>query len=252
MIEQIQLLKYLIGLIFLGYSSFLDLNTRTIPDRLWKFMLLLMIPFILIELYYSNFNLMSFMYYLFQVFFIFFFSYTLYYLGLYGGADAKALIILGLIFPTYPESYPFPVFGTGFNNFAFSTFSNSLLVMPLLVLLNFIRNLYREGFRGLKRDFFYYLFGQKVDAKSIPKFMFLFEYFDCGRLVRGKKSVEPDKVMLETLKRKAEQGQIDRIWATHAIPFLIFITAGYIISFIAGDLLYLVISVLFGLAGFQY
>ena len=51
----------------------------------------------------------------------------------------------------------------------------------------FFKNLVREGLKNIKRDFLHYFTGVKVDAKNIPKFYNLLEYFDGDEFKRVKR-----------------------------------------------------------------
>lgn len=53
--------------------------------------------------------------------------YVLYSFHAFGGADAKALIVLSILFPVYPEIHPFPLLGMPF-----------IELFPLTILLNAI------------------------------------------------------------------------------------------------------------------
>ncbi len=54
--------------------------------------------------------------------------------------------------------------------------------------------------------------------------------------------MEPDLKMISKLKKEAEKGNIDKVWATPTLPFLIFITIGFLISVFLGNLLVEAIS----------
>lgn len=58
------------------------------------------------------------------------FAYLLYYIGAYGGADAKALMVLTVAFPVYPKILIFPILNTGFGVFSFSVLSNAVISTP--------------------------------------------------------------------------------------------------------------------------
>jgi preflagellin peptidase FlaK len=130
------------------------------------------------------------------------------------------------------------VLGQGFS-FAFSTLANSVVAAPLLLLFMFFRNLAREGVKSLKGNLLYYFTGYRADVSNLPKFHNLLEFIDeKGEFKRVRRAVEPDDRMLSRLRKSG----VDKVWVTPALPFLIFITAGYIVAFILGDLLYLLIS----------
>ncbi len=245
----IYLIKCLIALAFLLYACLLDLRERRVPNRLWKYMIVVIVPFVAAEFLVGKHDIYDVLFAFLQFVLIFGLAYALYYLGAYGGADAKALMVLSLLFPFYPtldfQSITFPLLNTGFGVFAFSTLSNSVISAPGLVLILFMRNLIKEGFRELKGNFFYYFIGYRVDAANLPKFHNLLEYVDSkGKIVRLRRGVEPDEEILYRLKRAYDRGKVKKIWVTPGLPFLVFITAGFLISIIAGNLLFELIFIL--------
>ncbi len=247
----VYLVKCLIVLIFLLYTCLLDIKERRVPNRLWKYMIIATFPLVILEFIVGNHGLYDIMYAVLQFVLIFGLAYGLYYLGAYGGADAKALMVLSLLFPFYPvldfRSVTLPLLNTGFGVFAFSTLSNSVISAPGLVIILFIRNVVKEGVRGLKGNFFYYFIGYRADVSALPKFHNLLEYVDSkGKIVRLQRGIEPDEEILYRLKKAHERGKISKIWVTPGLPFLVFITAGYLISIIAGNLLFELIFALMG------
>jgi len=234
--------KVLIAFLFLTYTCKLDLKERRVPNRIWKYMLSIFIPLDIVEFLVLNYNLNLVLFSILQFLLIFGLAYFLYYIGAYGGADAKALMSLAVAFPIYPKILVFPILNSGFGVFSFSVLSNSVISAPLLLIYMFLRNLANEGFKNIKKDFFYYFIGVRVDVKNIPKFYNLLEYFEGNEFKRVKRGVEPDLKMISKLKREAEKGNIDKVWATPALPFLIFITIGFLISVFLGDLLVWVLS----------
>ncbi len=243
--ETVVLIKFFIGLFFLLWASRLDLKSRTVPNRIWKLFILFMAPLTLYEALFEYHSILEFIIGLFQLFFVSGLALAFYYLGFYGGADAKALIVLSILFPFYPEFGSFPVLFRGLS-FSFSTLANSVIFAPLFALYFFATNLVREGFGELKETPLYYFIGRKVSADQIPPHHSLLEFFDeDGRLVRVRRGVEPDERMINALKNAKKRGELGRVWATPQIPFIVFITIGYTVSFILGDVLSFVILSLF-------
>ncbi len=235
----IDLIKFILVLGFLLYACKLDIESRIVPNRVWKYMLVVTLPFTVFQIITEPRPELYYMLTGIQILMVISLAYFLYYIGAYGGADAKAIMCLAVIFPFYPAYHGFPILNFGFGSFAFSTLANSVLAAPALLAGMFIRNLIVEGVRELKGNFLYYLTGYRVKVQNLPKFHNLLEYVDeGGKFRRVRRAVEPDGEMIERLiKRK-----VDEVWVTPALPFLVFITAGYIVAFTFGDLLYLLIS----------
>lgn len=237
--------KFLTGLAFLVQASRMDLRSRIVPNRAWKIMLMALIPLTLLELLLVGHSTLELYLALFQAVFVISLAYLFYRVGFYGGADAKALMVLAVTFPFYPEVHPFPVLMKGFS-FAFSTLANAVIFAPLFALYFLLHNLLKEGPGGIRRFWFYYFIGRRVPANRIPDHHSLLEYVDeAGRLVRVRRGVEPDDRMLMRLEKAAREGRIDRIWVTPQIPFIVFLTIGYVMAFTFGDVLsYAVVKLL--------
>ena len=176
------------------------------------------------------------------------FFFILYQLGmLHGGADAKAMMAIAIMMPFYPHFYEFPLLQFSsermtlamelFFPFAFLVLMNSVLFV-VWVFLGFI------VFNATKKDFGFpeMLLGYKMDIDDIKeKFVWPME-----RIVDGERVLIlfPRKSDEESLK-KLEEMDIKRIWVTPKIPFIVFITGGFIISAIIGN----VFGALMGLLG---
>ena len=248
-LNAIYLLKYSIVAAFLLYACVLDLRERRVPNRIWKVMVIAGIPLVIAEFFALTPNFHNVIFASSQFALMFGLAFGLYYLGAYGGADAKAIIVLSLLFPFYPilkfSTFSLPIFNSGFGVFAFSTLSNSVIAAPGLVVILFMRNLLKEGLKELSGNVFYYFIGYRVDASHLPKFHNLLEYVDPkGKIVRLRRGIEPDEEIIYRLKNAYEKGKIEKIWVTPGLPFLVFITAGFFISAILGNLLLEIISML--------
>ncbi|MFO7967858.1 MAG: A24 family peptidase C-terminal domain-containing protein [Archaeoglobaceae archaeon] len=231
MIAYYYLFKIIVALPFLIYACKVDLKERRVPNKLWKYMLVVFVPIVLIEFFLTQFNVFIA---LIQFSVIFVLAYALHYTGLWGGADAKALTLLAVAFPVYPQLWFMPALNQGFGILAFSTLSNAVVFSPAVVLYVFLKNL-RHGVREGK--LLHYFTGYRVDADRIPPFHNLLEYFNDGKLKRVNRGIEPYDKILADLKKAKEKGKIDKIWVTPGLPFLVFITAGFMISILVGDIL---------------
>jgi preflagellin peptidase FlaK len=176
------------------------------------------------------------------------FFFILYQLGmLHGGADAKAMMAIAIMIPFYPHFYEFPILQFSseritlamelFFPFAFLVLMNSVLFV-VWVFLGFI------VFNAAKKDFGLpeMLLGYKMDIDDIKdKFVWPMERVIDGERVLVLFPRKNDEESLETLKEM----DIKRIWVTPKIPFIVFITGGFIISVFFGN----VFAALMGLMG---
>ncbi|MDI9643086.1 MAG: A24 family peptidase C-terminal domain-containing protein [Archaeoglobales archaeon] len=235
----LELVKIIIVLCFLIYACKLDLKSRIIPNKVWKFMLIFTIPITAFQVYETALREQLLIIFAFiGAVFMISFSYVLYRMNAYGGADAKALMCLAVIFPFYPDLGAFPVINNGFGIFSFSVLANSVIFAPFLMFGLLFRNLSREGPRGFIKNPLYYIAGYKIPVEKIG-FHNLFEFVDeKGELKRVRRAVEPNEEIIARLKKSGLQ----KVWATPALPFIIFITFGYITAVFLGDVLFLAIS----------
>ncbi|MEM4539927.1 MAG: A24 family peptidase C-terminal domain-containing protein [Archaeoglobaceae archaeon] len=233
--------KIFIVLCFLLYACRLDLKARIVPNRVWKLMLVATIPITAYQIYeVAILNRTILFLALFGVIFIVLLAYLLYRMNAYGGADAKALMCLAVIFPLYPDFWGFPIINKGLGIFAFSVLSNSVIFAPIMMFGLLFRNLIMEGPRGFLKTPLYYIAGYRIPIEKIH-FHNLFEFLDeKGNLKRVRRAVEPSEEMISRLKKY----KIEKVWVTPALPFIIFITFGYAIAIVFGDILFFLLSMI--------
>jgi preflagellin peptidase FlaK len=158
-----------------------------------------------------------------------------------GGADAKALIALSLLVPTYPilGSLPIVDLPSDVAQYVMPFSLLSLFYGALLTIVVPIYYLLVNIVRG-DRKFPSMLFGVRMDmAEAKRKFVWPMEYVDgeeikISSLPKGPESIEEHFASLEA------KG-LTRIWVTPKIPMLIPITAGVIIAAVVGNALFLFI-----------
>ena len=147
-------------------------------------------------------------------------------LGLFGGADAFALIALAVITPqfTISENHVTP----------FTTLSNAavLFVIPLLsnILRNIIAIIRNENiFEGFKDPYWKKIFAMCIGYKAKnPKYGFSIE----------KRQGSIKKITLSL--HNAEDAEFEHkknTWITPGIPYLLLIIGGFIIQLIYGDII---------------
>lgn len=247
----IEILKLAVCLPFLLYSSYLDLKTRRVPNHVWKLMLLSLSGFLLYEIVNEG------TFFLFQLVFSFFSSFFLAYLlfriKVFGGADAKALIAIGTLFPVYPVlefyGYDFPLLGVPpAGLFAITVLENALLLTAVVPLGLLCYNLLHFTPDMLKKPF-YIFFAYRIEIKTLRKLL------EKGRHIRlaerfelnnGKlnpsfagRGIAVNHNILSRLEAHEEQGLLDGIiWVTPGLPFMVPITSSFILAVILGDLIY--------------
>lgn len=147
-------------------------------------------------------------------------------IGLFGGADAFALIALAVIAPlaTLGENVVTP----------FTTLSNTAILFVIPFIVNFIRNIISQAKGGNIFEGFDERFSKKIIAMLMgykaknPKFAFSIE-----KKVKGKKKLD--------LKIHHAENQefctTPNTWITPGIPYLLLITGGFVIQLVYGDII---------------
>ena len=157
---------------------------------------------------------------------------VLYYTGLVrGGADAKSIIAIASVFPTYPEILGMPIIdvpsGIESQVFtpAFAVLTMALVLSLLYGVFNFIRNL---------------IAGNTVMPQMIIGTMMPIEKAKVSKvwsmedIVDGESVITTSAIEDEEIWKRLEDGGRTEIWVTAIIPFLIPITIAFIIMVTVG------------------
>lgn len=241
------LLRIAICTPFLLYSCISDWKTRRVSNKVWLVLAIFAVIFAFYDLISSG--LLS----LFKLFFstalIFLFVYILFHLGAFGGADAKALIAISLLIPSYPtlkfNSLVFPLSGTPvLNLFAFSTFGNAVILTIVVPIGLLIYNLRVLRLQEIREKPLYLFIGYKCRVSELRnKHLRLLENHELrnGSVVRKFKrgGIVIDEKVIKHLEELVREGKIeDRVWVTPGLPFMLSITAGFFAGIIYGDILF--------------
>ena len=243
---------------FLIYSSWSDIVSREVSDRLW-------IVFYPVGLVLTAIRLVaqvgSWQQILLSIAITVAISLMLPYLGLWGGADGKGFICLALMNPVIPAlggnlvhivDPLFPVV----------VFSNAYVASLCAVLYPIQRNLRmhraRTLYEGLEHESLLrkataFLTGYRVrvDELESKPYLFLLEsiHLQESKVERSYKfnfRVDLDySKQLAEIKRAAELGLLPTgVWASPGLPFLVFVTLGLGISLLFGDVIWYFVSTL--------
>jgi archaeal preflagellin peptidase FlaK len=155
---------------------------------------------------------------------------------LYGGADAKALMIAGLVLPLFPSPLllptppvallltilPFPV----------DILVDAALLSILIPLAIAVRNVARHEFE-FPRGFT----GYKIRVQELPdRFVWLKDPTLAGEDEEAETS-EQDREIRVRAARELEAKGVDRVWVTPQIPFLVLLALGAVAALLAGNLI---------------
>jgi preflagellin peptidase FlaK len=241
------LLKVLVCLTFLLYSCYSDIKTRLVSNKLWSFMLAAGSVFIIHDLltYGTSHLIRMFLSFIF----IFVFVYFLFQLNTFGGADAKVLMVISIIIPTFPVlhvlGYDLPLHTIPpINLFTFSVFGNAVILTIIVPFGLFLYNLTRVPFHKMLRKPWYLFLGYKCPVSSLRDgHMRLMEIYEkigndvVSRFTRGGTLI--DEAVIQELEKYVDKGLIDeKVWVTPGFPFMIPITAGFITAVVFGDLIF--------------
>lgn len=244
----IEILKIFISMPFLLYSCYSDLKSRRVSNRVWKYMLAAGSVFIIYEIFIGGTSYLVSL--AISGIFVFTVVYILFQFGAFGGGDAKGLIVLSILFPSYPvfkisgEIYPLlglpPV---GF--FTFTVFGNALLLTTLVPLGMFCYNLLHFSPEMVKNPLYMFI-GYRTEISSLKykKHLGLLEKFELdetGSLKRGfaRSGLNFDADQRPELEEYLKKGLIEKdIWVTPGLPFMFSITAGFVAAIVFGDLIF--------------
>ncbi len=255
----IDILRVLTSLSFLLASSWYDYKFREVSNRMW--ILFAPIGFALTFLqYYLEYITGKastvFLYWFISIAVTTGISLALFYADFFGGADAKALICLSITIPVYPESSParlnvmIPLFPVAV--LVNAVFASSMLVLAILC-YNTIRYVQLKGemFKGFEdeslwRKALVFITGVKVDLEKLKggSHYIPLEYSikeRNGEITRHLRvSPKLEEKNLENLDWLNGQ-----VWATPGLPFLIFVTIGFIAALFFGDFTVWLVDLMF-------
>lgn len=158
-----------------------------------------------------------------------------------GGADAKALICLAILFPWYPDiSSGIPMIVPAVEAVrTFFPFALSVLFMGALVSCAVPIYYLSKNIGGGKKSGLRAFIGFRLPIEEVEKhFVWLMEWVEEGQVrfsYRKPRETETLKADLAALKERG----LKEVWVTYKIPFIIPMTIGLLIVIFAGNLLFL-------------
>ncbi|MCG2711665.1 MAG: prepilin peptidase [Candidatus Omnitrophica bacterium] len=234
----LDILKIIFCTPFLIYSCYSDIKTRRVSNNVWLVMLAGGAFFVLYDFYLPRLFI--------SAGFIFAFVYILFQFGIFGGADAKSLIVLSIILPTYPKlqafGYSFPLNKPLIDLFAFGIFGNAVLLTIIVPITLAVYNLTRMGLHIDKPAYIFIGYKTKISelANRHIKLIEKFEVVNGAVKFHFKRGgVEINEKLVSELKTLSEEGLIkDEVWVTPGLPFMIPITLGFFVAVFYGDLIF--------------
>jgi archaeal preflagellin peptidase FlaK len=239
----LDILKILFCAPFLLYSCYSDIKTRRVTNKLWVVMLAGSMFFVLYDILTEG---ISYLLHLFiSVGLIFVLVYILFQMGTFGGADAKSLIVISIILPTYPVfnafGYNFPLNEPLIDLFSFGILGNAVLLTIVVPLGLAAYNIFRMGFHIDNPLYIFIGYKSRISDLADKHIKLIQSYEkDTGqikfRFKRG--GMEINDSVISDLKALLEKGLIkDEVWVTPGLPFMIPITLGFFVALSYGDMI---------------
>jgi preflagellin peptidase FlaK len=159
---------------------------------------------------------------------------------LFGGADAKALMIAGLLVPMFPNPLLAPPASiapiTQVLPFSLNVLMNSALFSVAVPLAIAVRNARTGELHGLAG-----FVGYSIPVEELPRrYVWVHDpMFGPGR--EEEKSIETsedDRKRREALAKELSSRGVSRIWVTPQVPFLVVMACGVVGALLAGNVLF--------------
>ena len=222
----------------LAVASILDIKTREIPDKVWLIFGAAGATITISELLSGEISndvnggiRLYAIHYGIGMAIISTIGYLTYRAGLFGGADSKALITLALILPTYNLGFQLHSFP------ALSIFSNAIIISMVAMAYNVIRNSFSIArripiFEGIEETRMRKALAFTVGfpAQSYGKYVFAMEETNN----HGQRKFRFNPASYDDF---AEQNKKEKIWVTQALPFIVYISTGFLVTATLGDLM---------------
>ena len=241
---------------FLGYSSWRDVVSREVPDRVWLASYPVALGLMAVRLIVQSGPRLLI---LLSVTAAVVLSLALVYLGIWGGADGKGFICLAIMTPLIPT------LGGNLSHivdpfFPLVVFSNAYIASLAAILYAIQRNLRTHPFRALFEGFegesrsrkaAAFLTGYRVTVEDLESKTFLFPLESVGqerqtprRRFKFRVRVDSDpREDLKEIKAAVDSGMLHgTIWVSPGLPFLVFVTAGLGLSVLIGDVVWSAVS----------
>jgi len=228
--------RLVVGTTILSYASYTDIKTRRASNMLWVIMgsvgaVLLVTQYLTIGIGFDKIFYLIFIPIMIVLMYVFFQMRLI-----FGGADAKAMMALAILVPLEPSIFEFPLLSS-FMPFSWVILSNSVLLFLLIPVSLLVYNITRRNI-----EFPYCLLGYKLSVKKAKeRFVWPLE-----KIIDGKRkfSYMPKEFDVENDLETFEKNGIMEIWVTPKIPFMIPLLAGFLCSFVLGDILFHLMSLI--------
>lgn len=243
-------------LLMLGLGSYQDIKRREVDDYIW--FIAALPAAINIYVAAAGLNLIDLRVWLVEVPLLTGMGLLFYYLGLFGGADAKALIAIAASMPQ-----PLPPFRSQITLFGVTVFDNGVVLAVLYSALFAAANLLRaasiKGYFGrysnspLRTKLGLALYAYKTTVKKYVKDSYKLFLAEKPVSRQGEIEFKPlyglrldsEEEAVNNLQQLIDSGRLkpdDEIWVSQGLPLILFMFAGMLLTPITGDLVYHIIK----------
>ncbi|MBO3833435.1 MAG: prepilin peptidase [Candidatus Brockarchaeota archaeon] len=232
--------RSIVSIILLSLGSIQDVKSREIDDRIWVVFLASAVILNLPGVFNGSVEPAWWLLFagLQSGLFI-----LLYYAGVYGGADAKGLMCLSLMYPSTPTGFLIDL-STGRLPVAFSTMNNALMLTVLYLPINLFWNISVklrgvELFKGLEKE---NLLRRAAALLLLRKVRFSHYCAENSRFLlaeRRSRSGVRRIVFSRKMDEKAEQGfkPDEHVFTSFLMPLQVLLLLGLVVRLFYGDIL---------------
>jgi archaeal preflagellin peptidase FlaK len=253
----LDILRVLVTTVILGYSCVTDWKIRRAPNELWYLMGGIGVLFNLYAFWQNDFSVNFLIWLGAGVLFIWALVYFIFRVGGFGGADAKALIAIAIMFPLYPAitlaGFDFPLAGGIMSPvFGLAVLGNAVALNLVVPLCMFFYNLFTTPAGELLSNPVGSFTGYKARIGELKgkHLRLMHDYDETDNKVQRHwvfKGTEIDDYSVGELTKWRDAGKIgEKVWVTPKLPFLIPITLGFLAAVFYGDILMQVVATLMG------
>jgi hypothetical protein len=253
-VETIDIAAIVVSLFFFGLGSYYDVKAREVDDWVWLLYAPIGAALTILRILYDPSLLAST---LVSIGITTLFSFGLFYFGLFGGADFKAIVCLGLTLPLPPMSFQ-PLIGYVHPVFPLVVVIEGYICEAFAAVWSGFRNLLsyaREGdrmFEGLShesrwRKALAMTLGYRTELSKLQSTFYLYPMEQITRDGQGahrslKLYVNAEADREEDVRKFCESatelGYGRKVWVTPGLPMLLFILIGLGLTLILGDAIF--------------
>ena len=252
--------RIVLCLSFLVYASWSDYKTREVSNKVWAILGPTALALTAFQfLVYSNQPIQFVTNYILSFAITAGLSLAVFYVGGFGGADAKAFMCIALALPFYPSYLLSQPSNFVSPLFPITIFTNSVLLGALSVFYalfrNIIWNIRNRGsiFAGFETETIGHkivvlISGYKVKLSKLEKgHILLLENVEVTEDGEKKRKLlafpkyEEQEDIISRIKENIKEENLE-VWGTPGLPLLIFVTLGLIIALAYGDIVWVLLG----------